>query len=381
MERLEERQLMAADMMTNMAFVGPVPTAPAPSTTVAASSFTAVEGMFLLPAVDVGVEANWQQVGTSNYQQLVIDGSDQNDFITIESYGNYYTSGPTFTVKLDRFDGATLVSSTRVTLSMPKGFQIDPYRPLVVMGKGGADRLLNQTGMTMAAYGGFGDDTLIGGSATDYLYGESGFDNMSGGAGADYLDGGTENDVLYGNAGADTVVGGDGDDRMWGGADNDLLQGMKGRDAIFGDDGNWNYYTNFADRIFGGEGDDTLDGENGADVIYGDGGNDTILGSFGNDTLYGGIGNDFIYGEDGRDRLFGQDGVDLLSGGAMDDYLDGGYKSDPNSSINNGDYLIGGLGSDTFARHRSTIKGLGSGDPDVFADYGSGDSTDNIFHW
>ena len=335
-ESLEERRLMAADMMANMAFVGPVQQ-PSPSPTMATSTFASPRMDFaILHLTDTVVDAKWVQVGTSNVKQFVIDGSDQDDVITVESYGNYFLNGPTFTVTLQKYNAGTLITSQRVSLSAGRGFVAHPTQPLLVYGRDGVDRISNLTGMAMLARGGNGNDTVVGGSGNDSLYGDAGMD------------------TLYGQAGHDT---------------------------IHGDSGVWDYYANFADTIYGGEGNDWLDGEAGDDRIYGEGGHDTILGSFGNDLLYGGVGNDSMYGEHGNDRIFGQDGIDRLYGGDHNDYLDGGYKSDPNSSIDQADILYGGAGKDTFARHRSTLIGLGSGDPDIFADYGSGDSTDNVFHW
>jgi Ca2+-binding RTX toxin-like protein len=379
-EALEERRLMAADMMTNMAFIGPVQQ-PSTSTTVATTSFADPGFAILLPA-DTVLDAKWVQIGTSTAKQLVIDGSDKNDVITIESYGNYYLNGPTFTVKLEKFDvNGALLSSQRLNVSAGRGFVPWGTQPILVLGRDGADRITNLTSMSMTAVGGNQNDTLIGGSAYDALYGEGGQDTIYGEGGSDNINGGADNDSLFGGAGYDTVNGEGGDDRIWGGAESDRLYGGAGNDTIHGDNGVWDYYANFADTIYGGEGQDWLDGESGADNIFGEGGNDFILGSFGNDTLQGGAGNDYLYGEHGDDRIFGQDGIDYLFGGDHNDYLDGGYRTDPNSSIDQPDVLYGGAGKDTFARHRSTFLGLGTADPDVFADYGSGDSTDNIYHW
>ncbi|OYU35579.1 calcium-binding protein [Novosphingobium sp. PASSN1] len=75
-----------------------------------------------------------------------------------------------------------------------------------------------------------GNDTLIGGNASnilsgyggnDILNGLAGADTLYGGRGADRLDGGANNDELNGEAGRDTLIGGAGFDKLTGGADAD----------------------------------------------------------------------------------------------------------------------------------------------------------------
>src|SRR5207245_2730859 len=62
----------------------------------------------------------------------------------------------------------------------------------------------------LEAYGGPGNDTLIGGSGPDGLYGDDGKDLLKGGDGDDGLVGGSGSDVVYGNAGNDYLLGGNG---------------------------------------------------------------------------------------------------------------------------------------------------------------------------
>ncbi|MDQ3014463.1 MAG: hypothetical protein M3Q73_01205 [bacterium] len=73
-------------------------------------------------------------------------------------------------------------------------------------------------------------------------------------------------------------------------------------------------------RVFGGEGNDTIFGSMAADVLYGEIGNDLIVGYGGNDIIdpgqgkdlvYAGSGNDLIYYGD-NDRLYGEGGDDLF---------------------------------------------------------------------
>ncbi|WP_419797719.1 MAG: S8 family serine peptidase [Terasakiella sp.] len=63
------------------------------------------------------------------------------------------------------------------------------------------------------AFGGDGNDTLIGNDQSNTLSGGRGNDTISGGQGVDYL---------YGNVGDDTLSGGDGDDYLYGGTGDDV---------------------------------------------------------------------------------------------------------------------------------------------------------------
>ena len=82
------------------------------------------------------------------------------------------------------------------------------------------------------AYGGLGDDTILGNSANNRLYG---------GAGNDILIGYGGKDVFYGHAGFDFIKGDSGNDYISGGTGGDLLVGGSGNDVfVFGPrDGNY----------------------------------------------------------------------------------------------------------------------------------------------
>ena len=115
------------------------------------------------------------------------------------------------------------------------------------------------------AYGGQGDNTIIG---------LNGVDNFGGGPGNDTLQGGGGNDILSGGTDDDTVEGGLG---------NDQLTGNSGNDTLIGDAGN--------DKLFGGSGNDKLDGGIGEDELHG--------GKLDYDKLEGGKGNDtFVFEND-----------------------------------------------------------------------------------
>ncbi len=73
------------------------------------------------------------------------------------------------------------------------------------------------------------DNSILGGSGKNYLYGKDG---------DDYIVGGKVADKLYGQNGDDTLLGGKGNDSLWGGegADTFIYESGDGRDVIFGFD-------------------------------------------------------------------------------------------------------------------------------------------------
>jgi Ca2+-binding RTX toxin-like protein len=84
------------------------------------------------------------------------------------------------------------------------------------------------------------------------------------------------------------AYGGDGNDTLIGNRSANTLLGRAGNDSLIGDYGN--------DSLLGGYGNDALRGGYGNDVLRGEGGNDTLRGDYGNDTLYGGAGADrFVF--------------------------------------------------------------------------------------
>ena|GEM_PF-1733830 len=141
---------------------------------------------------------------------------------------------------------------------------------------------------------------------------------MTGGAGGDTLTGGALADTISGGSGTDTLSGGGGNDTIYGGTIAELPVAEGGQGAV--DD--------YADTIYGGDGDDVLHGGAGADILHGEAGIDTLKGGAGDDTLYGGVGGDWLYGGEGKDVLDAGDHGDHLFGGTDDDFMRGGNNDD-----------------------------------------------------
>ena len=185
---------------------------------------------------------------------------------------------------------------------------------IVFSGSGCDEVVINNSSLSLEAFGNGGNDTLVGGSGEDSLWG---------GGGGDYLEGGGGDDAMWGCDGRDTMHGGGGHDVMFGG---------RGHDRLFGEGGQ--------DWLFGGEDNDWIDGGTGNDVLYGEEGNDCLLGGAHDDELRGGIGNDWLFGQDGDDWFDGGAGSDRMYGGIGDDTFDRCSRSE--------DFVHGGPGNDTF---------------------------------
>lgn len=184
------------------------------------------------------------------------------------------------------------------------------------------------------AYGGGGQDLMMGGNGDDAYFGGDDSDTIAGNGGDDVLSGGDARDSLDGGFGDDRLFGGDGNDLMRGEgfssrpgeAGNDYLDGGNGEDEMYGRGGN--------DTLVGGADGDHMFGGEGADVLHGDDGNDWLQGGAGTgvgdggDSLFGGAGDDSLLGEEGDDTLIGGSGNDILDGGAGADVLDGGEGTD-----------------------------------------------------
>ncbi|AUQ68773.1 M10 family metallopeptidase C-terminal domain-containing protein [Phaeobacter inhibens] len=108
--------------------------------------------------------------------------------------------------------------------------------------------------------------------------------------------------------------GGAGDDQLIGNGTANELIGNEGRDTLRG--------VGRSDTIFGGHGSDILLGGYGRDVLYGGNGRDTLKGSVGRDTLDGGNGNDRLSGGKGADVFVFSAGDDRLIGFRGKDRID-----------------------------------------------------------
>ncbi len=229
-----------------------------------------------------------------------------------------------------------------------------------VFGLGGNDVItMNEASGALprsVLFGGFGNDTVTGGSGADQLFGQSDNDIVLGKGGFDVLFGGSENDVLAGGDADDQVFGETGDDVMvWNpGDDTDLNEGGPGADSVQVNAGNGiEQLTTTAngtrvrfDRI--DPAPFSIDiGSTENLVVNANGGDDSFtatgdLATLVDLTVDGGAGNDLIRGGNGDDFVDGGPGNDLAFLGAGSDM----FRWDPGEG---NDVVEGQAGTDTMA--------------------------------
>jgi len=178
--------------------------------------------------------------------------------------------------------------------------------------------------------GGFGNDTIVGGSGNDVLFSGYGADTLKGG-------GGNDNYVMTFDNMVDTITenAGAGTDTIY------FIRDFKddGRDDDVGDDGKeldppqtppngpYNYVVTLAANVENGVLDDQVYIFNPDQVTYvrawlnGNTMNNRLQGSALNDILDGHEGNDTIIAGDGEDIIFTGQGTDTIDGGAGIDLI------------------------------------------------------------
>jgi Ca2+-binding RTX toxin-like protein len=220
---------------------------------------------------------------------------------------------------------------------------VSAVQKVVFSGGEGNDVLdARESSSTIEAFGGEGDDLLLGGAAEDTFFAGAGDDIVVGQRGADtaYLEAGDDRFIWNNGDGSDFINGGAGFDVTQvngadGAGDEFDLAAVDGQ-AIFnrlnlglftltneaieqfeingqgGDDsltvGDLTGSTVESVVFSGGEGNDFLNGSGTLTPIVADGGD-------GDDILIGGAGDDIVIGGGGADLLIGGGGNDILIGG------------------------------------------------------------------
>jgi hypothetical protein len=209
-ESLEDRRVMAVNVLEPIGAFGPAVNSPGTSLTAGVKDGT-----------------------------LYVRGTDKPDTITLRQQNN--------ALKIDGVVGS---------------FNINNFNNIVIRSFGGSDvinlkseAVKGQQAITKATeiWGGIGLDNITGGRGNDSIFAEAGNDKVWGNLGDDIIDGGADNDELRGEVGRDKIFGDVGADKLWGGDNDDFLVGG---DAV--------------DYLYGGKGLDMLDGSLGNDFLYGE---------------------------------------------------------------------------------------------------------------
>lgn len=154
----------------------------------------------------------------------------------------------------------------------------------------GDDALRGGSGNDILNGGGFSPtndhDLVIGGPGDDHIISNSPNQNSYGGDGNDLIDSsvGTVGSIgtAYGGAGNDTILGAEGPERLFGGSGDDFIRGYEGNDDIFGGPGN--------DHLTGNTASATV----GVAQLHGGPGDDILSGGFTTPSMYGGAGDDLL---------------------------------------------------------------------------------------
>ena len=159
--------------------------------------------------------------------------------------------------------------------------------------------------------------------------------------------------VYNGTAAADRVFGGNDNDTFWGGAGNDVIEGNGGDDVALGGDGN-DIITDLSgfDVLKGGPGNDAIDAGLGNDIMMGGDGQDFMNGGANDNEEFAGPGNDFVIAGQGADAVFGDGGDDWIEGGTGQDLLQGDHGApffdDPASPTPGNDIMVGQVGENDY---------------------------------
>ncbi len=263
-----------------------------------------------------GQMARWQTDGTSDGTVIspgayVLDG-------TLRIFGTQDAD----TIQISSAAGVTTITGAGPTTLE---FDEDDFDGILVYALRGNDAVTvgDEVWRSVTIVGGYGDDTLRGGSGNDFLTDTGGVDLLDGGAGNDQIvDSGDDYDHPL-----NTIVGGAGNDSIsayWG---DDLILGGDGNDSI---EAQWHN-----DTIDGGAGDDYLKaGYSGNFILNGGDGNDTLVGGDGvssNDSLIGGAGNDSFLAVQSNDTVVGD----------ADDSTQPNPDPQPQATTSGPTYLIG----------------------------------------
>ncbi len=258
----------------------------------------------------------------------------------------------------------------------------------VVYGGAGSDWVQGQSGAFFSTSTNSVDISYVTGVAQDTLYGGAGNDLLIGSYGNDRLEGGADNDSYIGLGGVDTYVYniGDGDDLIYDESlEESILEfgvGITAADISFSRVSIAELVSNSLRIDVAGSGyiamhNQFLNSVTGITTInFADGSsltaplNADIYGSSLADRLEGGDDDNTLYGLDGDDSLFGNEGSDSILGGAGNDWIDAG-----NAYEYDNDTIIGGTGNDTLdggAGDDTYIYNLGDGN-DTLKDFTGND--------
>ena len=374
-------------------------------------SFGLLLSLALAPPSSVNVDQRSNRISLTFPGSSTVEEFDEVGVVISGSFNLFAQTGPISSIEYTG-DGRTLVEYTDLNIDLRDYFNetiasMNAFSSYSFFGTSNNDvigndglgsKTINALGGNDIVAGSPANDVVRGGDGDDIMIGEGGADLLNGGGGVDTVDYGSEtgfsgvavnisggsvtdtrgardqfisvenvigtrlDDTLFGDGAANRLEGGDGDDSINAKGGDDVVLGGEGNDTLVGGTGD--------DRVEGASGDDVLGGRGGDDILLGQFGNDRIFGQLGDDTIEGHAGDDVINGGQGdadidggqgADDIRGRDGDDVIQGGDGADRIDGGTGVDTIDGGVGDDTLIGGAGADVFLYDAS-----GFGDDQLF---------------
>ncbi len=394
-------------------------------TSVATSAATAIVGA---SSTINGDNGNNTLTGTAGSD--AINGLDGNDTITGNGGPDAVNAGAgndTIMASVgdgnDAYNGGTGLDTYDLSLTSAAA-AVNLARGTASSTQIGADVL---TGIENAI-GGSGNDVIDGSAVANVIAGGIGNDTLNGLGGDDTLDGGGGNDALNGGIGADQMSGGTGDDTYFvDNAGDVVIEGASGGDDrinssidfALADNVERLYLTGSAITGTGNGLDNILAGNLAANKLFGGDGNDTLNAGGGADEMSGGIGDDVYYVDNsadvvieglsaGNDRVFssadfalgdnverldltgsaitgtGNGLANIITGNAAANKLFGGDGGDTLIGGTGADEMTGGIGDDVYYVDNIgdvVIEAAGAGNDRILSsvDFTLGDNVDRLY--
>ncbi len=315
---------------------------------------------------------NSVQLGTNTTPiQILGGGSDVTD-VFLFSQGQTFVGSLVGVVSQFNYGAYSSPASVNIGAATATGFSGSFSGVQTVIGGSGNDTLVGGNAISVLFNGQDGNDTITGGSVGDILIGGTGNDSIDGAGGDDFIDAGTGTDSVIGGPGTDTIgilnlssnggsaitIGGNNALVVNGSSANDGTVTFPGSDVEIlnvdlvssGIDSNDNLVVTTTlpvlIRVFGNEGDDTLDlsGFVGVSEIDGGPGADQLIGSVGSTTFLPGSGTDSVAITGGN----GNDDIRIVRSSTLASIIRNGVTAPFDLDQTEGFTFDGGAGNDTL---------------------------------
>lgn len=200
--------------------------------------------------------------------------------------------------------------------------------------------------------------------------------SLYGGAGKDSIENYANKSRLYGDEGVDSLNNYGYKSTVYGGADADLIFNGDSTVGIVLVSLNSMATVSVSgseSKLYGGDGNDTVNNESSGVKIYGQNGADSINNSGAYTSIYGGADNDYVYNSGNRSYISLGDGVDSVWNTAENSYILGGNGADVLINQGDGTHLYGNAGNDNLRNFGDAVTLSGGKGNDTI--YSSGEAS------